>query len=346
MTTAADISTKNTKNEILDAYHEALQEIKSLKKVGSKQEIKLEQDKQEVIKLASKKNAQEIVTELTHLKMGIVQSLEDLEQQLLREQKKLINLNQSIDFQTKELEELYEIRVNLDTLSALLQAQKQSKETFEKEMLVQRSTFNEDMLQKRSAWKREQDEVMTLWKEQETLQKKSRQREEEEYGYKRNLDRQKDQDQYNNQKQLLEKELVEKKTIFEKAFAEREANIILNEQELQKLKTQVEGFPKKLQDTIAETEKTITERLKFKHDYEVKLTQKEVEGEKKLHQQMIAALELKIAQQEKQIAALTDKANHAGLQVQEIAVKAIDGAARTRFYYPGQTEKLTDSTKG
>ncbi len=62
---------------------------------------------------------------------------------------------------------------------------------------------------------------------------------------------------------------------------------------------------------------------------------------------MISALESKIGQHEKLIKELTEKANHAGLQVQEIAVKAIDGASRQRFYSPyPQQEKMTEAVKG
>ena len=177
------------------------------------------------------------------------------------------------------------------------------------------------------------------------LQKKLRQREEEEYVYKRDLERKKEQDHYQTQKQLLEKELIDKKVLLEREFAERETTLLAQEQEFQSLKLQVEVFPSKLQKEIEDTEKSLTERLAFQYDYEAKLTQKEVEGERNLHQQMISALESKIAQHEKLIKELTEKANHAGMQVQEIAVKAIDGASRQRFYPPYQ-EKLPESVKG
>jgi hypothetical protein len=344
--TMSEVSIKSTKNEILDAYHDVLREMKELKK-QSKTDIKKEQDKQEVIKKTSDNTVEHVVTELTGLKLTITKSLEDLENQLLNEHKKLSQLNQAIAFQEHEIEELHEIKVTADSLSALLHIQKVKKEDFENAMAEQRSSFEQEMLSKRAVWKREQEDTTTAWKEQEALQKKIKQREEEDYIYKRDLERQKERDQYLMQKQQLEKELADKKLMFEKEFAERESTIYSKEQELENLKTKAEEFPKKLQEAISETEKSITERLKFKYDYEVKLTQKEVEGERKLHQQMIAALENKIAQQDQQIKALTEKANHAGIQVQEIAVKAIEGASsRQGFYYSGQPEKSTESSKG
>ncbi len=62
-----------------------------------------------------------------------------------------------------------------------------------------------------------------------------------------------------------------------------------------------------MQQAIVDTEKSVTDRLHFKYDYEIKLAQKEVEGERKLSQQMITTLEAKIKQQEQQIKELTEK---------------------------------------
>ena len=57
---------------------------------------------------------------------------------------------------------------------------------------------------------------------------------------------------------------------------------------------------------------------------------KEVDGERKLHQQMIASLEQKLKEKDAVIANLTSRADDAGKQIQNIAVKAIDGASKLR----------------
>ena len=121
-----DISTKNTKNEILEAYHEALDLIKELKKTN-KQEIKQEKDKRDTVVSASANTSKDIFKNLADLKLSIVDSLESLSHQLLSEHKKLVILQEAINLQSKELEELHEIKVNTDTLTALLEAQKQKK---------------------------------------------------------------------------------------------------------------------------------------------------------------------------------------------------------------------------
>lgn len=338
-----EITTKNSKNEILEAYEGILQELEEAKKLN-KQAIKREQEKGVIVSSASQNTANSIVQELANLKLNIVKSLEDVESSLLSENKKLSILQEAIKLQSKDLEDLHQIKLTANTLEALLQTQKQKKESFDELMLEQTQNFDQEVVQKRALWKQEQEQATNLWREQESVQKKLRQREEEDYIYKRDLDRKKDKDSYAIQKQILEKDLTDKKIALEQEFTAREAALLVREQELQELRLQAEAAPQKLQQVIVDTEKAITERLHFKYDYEIKLAQKEVEGDKKLYEQMVASLEAKIKQQDGQIKELTEKTNSAGLQVQQIAVKAIESASGQRFCYTS-SDKATELGK-
>ncbi|NDH69578.1 MAG: hypothetical protein EBY22_17130, partial [Gammaproteobacteria bacterium] len=133
-------------------------------------------------------------------------------------------------------------------------------------------------------------------------------------------------------------------TVLEQEFATREATIVVQEQEFNHLKQKAEKFPEELQNSIQDTSNTVIERLTFKFDYETKLAQKEVEGERKLFQQMITALEAKVMQLESQAKHLSDKTNQANLQVQDIAVKAIESASMQRFM-PNYSEKPVEQMK-
>jgi hypothetical protein len=128
-----EISTKNTKNEILEAYHEALQKLKEIKKT-SKQEQKITEEKKEIVETASKQTTDDIVTNLAILKLSLVKSLEEIEEKLLSSHKQLTTLQQAIQIQTQDLAEIHEIKVNAETLTALLVAQKEKSTAFEKEM--------------------------------------------------------------------------------------------------------------------------------------------------------------------------------------------------------------------
>ena len=277
---------------------------------------------------------------MANLKLIINKSFKDLEDQLLAENQKLVNLRQAINIQTQELEELYEIKVNTDTLAALLLAQKEKSAVFEKNMKEKSSVFEQEMQDKCATWKKEQEDFELAIKEQETKTLKTR--EEDECIYKRNLTRAKEQDQYLAEKQQLEKELAEKRISLEQEFKLREEQLSAAEQELMMLKERVQNFPAEKQQAILDTENNVTRNLTLKYEYEAKLAQTKVEGETKVYKQIITNLETKVTNLEAQIGQFTERANQANLQVQDIAIKAIDGASRQRYF---QLEKTVEVTK-
>lgn len=338
-----DISSKNTKNEILEAYQDALAQLKTAKK-ASKQDIKMIEEKKDVVARAVNHATDDIVKNIATLKLSLTRSLEGVEEQLLSSHKQLTAIHQAIEIERDALTDLHDIKINADSLAALLHAQKEKSISFEKEMNERSQTFEQDIAQKRMIWKKEQDELELSRKEYEQQTKKTRQREEDEYLYQRDLLRQKERDQYSAEKESLDKELATRRTALEQAFAAREAVIAAQEQEFKILKQKAEKFPEELQQAIQDTSNALTERLTFKFDYETKLAQKEVEGERKLFQQMIVALEAKVAQLESQTKHLSDKTNQANLQVQDIAVKAIESASLQRFI-PSYNEKPAEQTK-
>ncbi len=338
------VSEKNTKSEILRAYEELLQQAKEASQPSKKVEKEL-QEKKETVKSASVYSSDKIISGLASLKMEVMKSLDGLAEQLLEQQKKFTILQNAIEIETKELAELYEIRAESDSLAALLLGNKVKKTEFEQSISQSRALFDDEMTEKRQAWKRQQDQLEQQSKETQEKSQKERLRENEEYQYKLKLERQKDADQYAFKKLALDNELTEKKTVFEKSCAEREASIKAREAELFDLREKVTSFPVTLETSVKEVEKNTAERLQSKYQYEANLKIKETEGETKLLKQMITTLDMKIKEKDGLIEQLTQKSNQATLQIQDIAVKAIEGASMSRnfqnlFSRQTETDKL------
>lgn len=327
---AKEVSIKSTKNELLEAYNEALEKIKELKSTDRKVEKKKEEEKK-IIESAIEQSPETIIKSLGEIKLGTVKAIDGIGETLIAEHRKLTELQQAIDIEKKYLEEIFDLKAGADSLSALLQAQKEKKESFEQEIEA-----------KRIQWKQEQENYEFQKKERDAQIKKEREREQEEYNYNLKLQRKKDADQYAAQKLELEKELANKKAAVEKELAEREALVTAREKEFAELKAKVEAFPVELDKGIKETEKSVTEKIELKYKHQAELAAKEIEGERKLNKQMIASFESKIKEQEDLIRQLTQKANDAGIQVQNIAIKAIEGASPQRSF-SGPHEK--DSSK-
>jgi hypothetical protein len=325
MATTNEVSEKNTKNQILAAYNEALLKLKESKHEDRKIEKKKEDDAK-TVREASENSIEKIVNGIGRAKIEIMNALDEVGDKLTAEFKKLEEIRKAMVIETDYLNEVYDIKVNADSLSALLLAQKEKKYDFESEIEMKQAAFEEEMSQKKLQWKIEQDNYENQKKERDTQLKKDRLREEEEYNYNLQLKRKKDTDAYAEQKANLDKELIDKRNAAEKDLSEREADIASKEKEFTELKTKVEQLPLMIENTRKETEKSAVEKIEFKYKHQAELAQKEIEGERNLNKQMILSLENKIKEQSEQIKQLTLKANDAGLQVQTIAIKAIESA--------------------
>lgn len=349
------VSAKSTKNEILDAYNELLEKVQGQMPADRKADAKREEEK-EIVKDVSQNTIEKIVKGLADIKLETGKAFNYLEDQLVTQFKRLTETQHAIDIETKRLKDIHEINVNADSLAALLLAQKEKRASFEAEMEQKRRDFDAEMAQKKQEWKKEQDAFDLARKEREEKIKKERQREEEEYTYSIQLKRKKETDAYEakkaaqekdlaEKKAALEKELIEKKAAAEKSLSEREAAVAAKEKEFEELKAKAAQFPKDLEKAVKDAEKAATEKLGVTFKHQAELAEKEIEGERRLYKQTIAALESKIKEQEAQILGLTQRAQNAGQQVQEIAVKAIEGASAQRLLSMNYEKRAAEAPK-
>ncbi len=317
---AKEISTRSTKNEILEAYDELLAKLKEQKQVDRKAE-KLREERTKTVESAAQLAPDKIVKALGEVKLEIAKMLDDLAERLINERKKLTEMQQAIEIESTHLNEIYEIKVNTDSLSALLQAQAEKRSAYEREMEEKRNAFEIEITQKRQQWNQEQESYELQKKERDAQMKRERQREEEEYRYELELKRKKESDQYEARKAELEKELVD-----------RETALAAKEKEYADLTAKVESFPSELDKAIKQAEKAVQERLELQHKHQQDVASKELDGERKLTKQIVSSLETKIKEQEELIRQLSHKASEAVSQVQSIAVKALEGATVHRAF--------------
>ncbi|MCX6272123.1 MAG: hypothetical protein NTU44_13065 [Bacteroidetes bacterium] len=346
------ITSTMPKSEILEAYKELLEKVQN-QKIEDPRVVKEIENKKETVKNASLHSSETIIKGIAELKLNIGNSLDKLEESLMTEYRKLSQIREAVEIETKNLDELYQIKVNADSLAALLMAQKEKRLQLEAEIQRKKEVFEEEKEETESKWAKEKKEREAMLKEQEALLKKQRQREEEEYQYNILIQKKKDEDAYLAKKSALEKEITEKKMAFEKELSEkkiafekevseREAFIAAKEKEWAELTKKVESFPSDLEKAIKQTEKAIQEKIETKYKFEAELTDKETEGERMLNKQIISNLEAKIKEQTTLIAQLTQKADYAGDQVNNIAVKALEGAANMRFQIKEKSERNTE----
>ncbi len=335
------VTTKNTKNQILEAYNNLLKKVQSQKSEEPKKEQEQKQ-KEDLSNKAKSLSNEGIIKEVSGLKVGISSALDKLADQFITEYKKFEELQKAISIEKQNLEDLYQLSASTDSLAAMLMAQKEQREKFEEEMEQRRQELTEkintekanheaEMQEKRERWKKELAERTAAEKEEATRLKKEREREEEEYKYNLKINRKKEADIYEDKKQKLEKELTDKKAAFEKDFQDRKIKIEEAEAELDELRKKNAAFPGELEKAVNDAVKQTTDKLKAEHKFEMQLREKEVEGELKLKDQTISALNSKIKEMEASMKEMSQKTAVAETSVKEIAIKAIESKSKSYF---------------
>lgn len=337
----SNVSSRNTKNQILKAYDELLKKVEAGKTEEPKKVQEL-QKKETLVKNAEQLGHETIVKGISDLKVGLSSSLDQLGEKFVLEFKKFKDLQEAIKAEKNNLEDLYQLSANTDSLSVMLLAQKEKREQFEMEIATRKAEsdekiktekerFENEMAVRKAEWKKEQEDFQQKLKEETEQTKKNRKRDEEEYQYTLKTTRKKEADLYEEKKIKLEKELTEEKASFEKDFAERESNIKQAEAELAELRSKNKAFPAEQEKAIQAAIKATTENLETSFRFEKELKEKETSGELKLKDQIIETLKSKIKDLETSQKEFSQKAVAAETSVKDIAIKAIESSSKPYF---------------
>lgn len=328
-----EISSKNTKDQILSAYKEVIECLEEAQ-IESPQEEKKKSDEREVIHKSSQTSLEGIVSHLASLKITLTKNIDGLSENLVREFDKLSELKQAIEIEQKHLYELYEIKEAAHTLSALMLIHKEETEKFELKIKEERFECERELEDKKYLWNKKQDELEAQYIELKEKLEKQHKREEEEYIYNLEVFRRLELQEHILKKEAIEKEFEERSQV----LAQKEDFVESRIEEIEKLKQKVEGFPEELLKETKKTIQEVTQKLEDQHKFAVSLKEKEIQGEKNLYLQKIASLETKVKEQSILIVQLTQKADDSINQVQEIACKALE-ASSLRLPYASYGEK-------
>ena len=328
-----EVTEKSTKAEILKAYEALLKDVQGSKADVPKQ-VQEEKQRKETLEKVSGVSGDGIVKSITALKSGLNNSLDEIMQNLTGEFKKLEEIRAAIAIEKRSLEDLYSLSANTDSLAAMLLAQKEKKENFEKETKEKEESFLKEMTSKKEQWEAEKTKQKTEEKEYSDDLTKRRKREEEEYTYNLKIKRQKEQDEYESKKIQQNKELTDKKEKFEQDVSSRELNLKNAEAELAELRKNNAEFPVKLEKALKYKEAEVTKQLQTKYGFDIQLKEKQYEADIRLKDQIVSSLQEKIKEQQAQLKEYADKANRADADVKDIAVKAIENASKIRMFTP------------
>jgi colicin import membrane protein len=318
-TSKAPPRTRRPKAEVLDEFAEIQKEVESREPAGSKAVEAAREHDAEAIQAVAEVSVESVVGRISALGLEISRALADVSAKLIEEVDRLAGVREAVAIERKEIERIHKIDVSATALDEMVRDYAAQKETLEAEISAQRTVWEEET---RNA-ERER-------REQEDALKKQRQRETDDYEYKKALERKRAQDKYDEETRLLERSNKEKQEALERSWREREAALKEAEEDLASLRGQVAGFPERLR---SEADRAVAEAVRAAaaaHAQQIVLLNKDAETDKRLAEVRIKTLEELAARQSEQIAALQKQAEEAKQQVQDIAVRAIEGASGAR----------------
>ena len=260
-----------------------------------------------------------VVQRISGLGLEVNKALSGVAEKLTAEVTLLSTLREAVEIERAELARLHKIDVAATAVDQLVQDYGRQKEELEAEIGAQRAE-----------WEAESRTAERERREQEEALKKARQREIDEYEYKKTLERKKAQDKYDEEQRVLERNNAEKQEKLEKDWKARDAALKEQEAELARLRKESEGFPALLKKETDAAAAHAAKETDARMQQEAVLLKKDAESEKRLSEIRIQTLEESIKHQAAQIAALEKQLAEAKAQVQEIAVRAIEGASGAR----------------
>lgn len=285
-----------------------------------------------------------VVKDITQLRSSVGRTLSQIAESLEAEVDKYQQVKKAIDTKEKELAEIYDIQRQAVSLAALIEAQQRKREEFEAGMAREKEDLEREIAETREQWEAEQGTREQAQKEQATADTRTRQRERDEYDYKFKREQQLARDQFADEKARTERELAVRREELERQLNEREAAVAAREKQVADLQQRMDRFPAELEAATAKAAKDAAARANADAASREELLKREFTGEKNVLSTRIVSLEQAVKDQAEQIKQLSQKLEKAYGQVQEIAVRAIEGPSNAKVL-SGVQQMLTEQAR-
>lgn len=253
------INSKTTKAEIIEAFEELkkqkntletqVRQLSTTKKtettapVASPTPVEIK-----VMPQTTLISIQQTIQNLDQLQVGFGSAVSNLSEQLIKEATTLKEIDNSLSEEKETLEELHQIEtVEEDTLVTLIEEYQENSKNFAQEYQLQKETIELEIQELKQVWQREQLNHQIEIKERNENHQKDKTRGEEEYWYGLTLERQLNNEIYQQEQKVLYQALDEIKNNQDKEGQEKEESIKKQETEYQEASEKVKAFEAQLE---------------------------------------------------------------------------------------------------
>ena len=316
-------SVKDSKQQLMQAFEQILAEREQLdSKIATKQEEAEKEKDKEILAAASEYTVDGIVKGLADLQLEFGTIVNELSEKLAKENSKLDELNRAIEVETQYLQELQKIRIVADALDVLTQEHQENLSKIETDITQRKEALEKEKQQALKEWEKEQAKFEEAEQAYNELLAKNREKEAEEYQYKLADSRKISEDNYEETKRQLERELQQATREKEKDWVEREKVITQRQSLLEEYRKKVASFSDELDAAYKKAKEDAIKNTSQRAKVEADLFEKEWEGTKQSYDLKIVSLEQTIERQKEQIESISTQLQETLKQAQNLSMRA------------------------
>lgn len=337
------INAKNTKAEILEAYEELVNNHKLLQRElrqaqsgeGAPAPAPPASDARtlQLIDPSKTLDVQAFLGALSGLGAHFGECANSLRHHLSTEAETLKELQTQIDDQLNQIRSLHDLELSEGTLNELISRYHALEQQHSTTLEASRQRFDAEMELAWLDWDRQQRDATQQLDDAKAKGKLERQREEAAYAYELNQRRSADQDAYAQQQREQREALDKLLTQRHEQWQTQEATIAQQERELVELEAKFNAAPQQLDDAVQKAKGEGAGIAKRQAKVEADILAKEHEGKRRVFELQVKSLQETIGQQANQLERLTKQLAQAQAQAQELATKAIEGAANNSSFH-------------
>ena len=212
---------KNTKAEILAAYNQLAEEKKTVEtqlRTTQKQATAptpaptafKDEPKATMNATPSQDRINYTITSLDSLQLGFGSAVSELSEKLTTEAAKLAEIREAVAAEITDLQTLHSLEVTEDTFEELIEGYETSSKAFGAELRARAEASQQEIQTQTKTWDKEQEQHEITLKERVELDRKTSQREVQEYKYNLDLQRKIDREQAEQQQAALYQELADR----------------------------------------------------------------------------------------------------------------------------------------
>lgn len=318
-----------SKDEINSLFSQLVEEHQgqSAKVVTKEEQASRAKDRQ-TVDAASGYSVESIVKGVADLQLSFGVKVDELIARLMEETAKLNELRKAIEIEQARAKYVSDVKTAADALHIQTIENREAIRALEEQYAFKRQTLQQEMDNTRGKWQKERKQLEQSRKEQEEQAKKDRAKGEADYGYDLERKRKVETDAFNEKKRKLERDLSENGQAKDKAWAERERLLSEKKAEFEAHVARVAALPQELDEAV---KKAREEAIKDAHSearVKAELLEKEVEANRKVYDLQIKSMEEQSTKLQAQIESLTAQLQTANREVQELAMRAVEGSTR------------------